>query len=300
MLLRQIKYFITIVDCNSFTEAAEKCFISQSAISQQINALEAELGIQLIKRENRRFSLTSAGEYFYNSGKAILNDVEEMKKETIRIGSDNELRLNIGYLASYDGEELPETIMEFSKIYPEVIVTVFKGTHEDLYHALRDGKANLALNDQRRAFSDEYENFILSQSPAYIDVSPSHSIANKDTIMLAELNKYPCILVATKGTEQIEQEFYGNYFGIGKQFIFVESLDEARLMAMSGRGYILVESVKNKVREPLIRKEIRRNDLSPIVRTYCAFWKKDRTNYYIEEFAALLRKKFNAEKVIKQ
>lgn len=62
---------------------------------------------------------------------------------------------------------------------------------------------------------------------------------------------------------------------------------------MSGRGYILVESVKNKDGGPLLRKEIRRNDLSPIVRTYCAFWKKDRSNYYMEEFAALLRKKFS-------
>ena len=103
------------------------------------------------------------------------------------------------------------------------------------------------------------------------------------------------MLVTTKVTENIEQEFYSSYFGIGKQYIFAESLDEARLMAMSGRGYILVESVKNKVREPLVRKEIRRNDLSPIVRTYCAFWKKDRTSYYIEEFANLLRKKLNTE-----
>lgn len=295
MLFKQLQYFVAVAECNSFTEAAEKCFISQSAISQQISALEAELGVLLIKRENRKFTLTPAGEYLYKSGKALLRDADEMKKETVRIGSDSDLRLNIGYLAGYDGAELPETIMEFSKLYPEVIVTVFKGTHEDLYHALRDGKANVALNDQRRAFSDEYENFILSQSPAYIDVSPSHPIASKGTVTLSELNKYPCILVATKGTEKIEQEFYGSYFGIGKQFIFAESLDEARLTAMSGRGYILVESVKNRVREPLVRKEIRRNDLSPIVRTYCAFWKKDRTNYYIEEFAALLRKKFNGE-----
>ncbi|MDE7256906.1 MAG: LysR family transcriptional regulator [Clostridia bacterium] len=295
MLLRQIKYFVTTVDCNSFTEAAEKCYISQSAISQQISALETELGVQLIKRENRKFTLTAAGEYFYKSGKAVLHDVDKISKETVRIGTDNELHLNVGYLAGYDGAELPEAIMEFSQIYPEVIVTVFKGTHEDLYHALRDGKANIALNDQRRAFSDDYENFILSQSPAYIDLSPSHPLANRQTVTLEELSKYPCILVATKGTESIEQDFYGNYIGIGKQFIFAESLDEARLMAMNGRGYILVESVKNKVREPLSRKEIRRNDLSPIVRTYCAFWKKDRSNYYIEEFAALLRKKFSGE-----
>lgn len=295
MLLRQVKYFVTIVDAGGFTAAAEKLFISQSAISQQINALETELGVLLFKRENRKFSLTPAGEYFYKSGKALLRDAEELQKEAVRIGTDNELHLNIGYLAGYDGAELPETIMEFSKIYPEVIVTVFKGTHEDLYHALRDGKANIILNDQRRAFSDEYENFVLSQSPAYIDLSPSHPLAEKETVTLSELNKYPCILVVTKGTEQIEQDYYGNYFGIGKQFIFAESLDEARLTAMSGRGYILVESVKNKVREPLVRREVRRNDLSPIVRTYCAFWKKDRTNYYVEEFAALLRKKFNSE-----
>lgn len=51
MLLRQIKYFVAIVECNSFTEAAEECYISQSAISQQMNALESELGVKLTKRD---------------------------------------------------------------------------------------------------------------------------------------------------------------------------------------------------------------------------------------------------------
>lgn len=45
MLLKQMKYFISVVECNSFTEAAEQCYISQSAISQQIKALEQELGV---------------------------------------------------------------------------------------------------------------------------------------------------------------------------------------------------------------------------------------------------------------
>lgn len=292
MLLRQIKYFVTIVDCNSFTEAAEKCFISQSAISQQISALEEELGVKLTKRDGRKFTITPAGEYFYKRGKAILRDIENIKSETTRIGSDDELHLNIGYLASYDGTELSEAITKFSKIYPEVIVTVFKGTHEDLYHALKDGKAHIVINDQRRAFSDEYENYILNQCPAFIDVSATHPIAEKKNVTTTKLDEFPCILVATKNRESTEQDFYENTLGIGKQFIFAESLDEARLMAMSGRGYILVESVKNNVRDSLVRKEVRRADNVPIVRTYCAFWKKKNTNYYIEEFADLLRKKF--------
>ena len=292
MLLKQIKYFVTIVDYNSFTEAAEQCFISQSAISQQIAALEEELGIKLTKRNGRKFTLTPAGEYFYERSKAILHDVENMKNETTRIGSDDELHLNIGYLASYDGTELPQAITEFSKIYPEVIVTVFKGTHEDLYHALKDGTAHIALNDQRRAFSNEYENYILNQCPAYIGVLVRHPIAQKEIVTTAELAEYPCILVASKDRRATEQDFYENTLGIGKQFIFAENLDDARLMAMSGRGYLLLESVKNEVREPLVRKEVRRADNVPIVRTYCAFWKKTKTNYYIEEFADLLRKKF--------
>ena len=50
MLLRQMRYFVAVVDAGSFTEAAEQCYISQSAVSQQIRALEKELGVELIKR----------------------------------------------------------------------------------------------------------------------------------------------------------------------------------------------------------------------------------------------------------
>ena len=69
LLFRQMKYFTAVVDCNSFTEAAEQCYISQSAISQQIRSLEKELGVELIHREKRKFSLTPAGEYFYSQSK---------------------------------------------------------------------------------------------------------------------------------------------------------------------------------------------------------------------------------------
>ncbi len=88
MLLRQIKYFCTIVEEGSFTEAVEKCFISQSAISQQIQSLEKELGVKFIKRENRRFSLTHAGEYLYRHGTALLLEIERICKEVKRIGRD--------------------------------------------------------------------------------------------------------------------------------------------------------------------------------------------------------------------
>ena len=64
VMLRQLKYFQSVVRRNSFSAAAEENFISQSAISQQIQALERELGFPLLERRNRSFALTPAGKYF--------------------------------------------------------------------------------------------------------------------------------------------------------------------------------------------------------------------------------------------
>lgn len=296
MLLRQMKYFVAIADCGSFTEAAERCFISQSAISQQVASLEAELGVKLIEREGRRCRLTPAGEYFARRSRAILASVEQMREETVRIGSDSELSLNIGYLSGYDGQELPRAIMAFSGVYPEVVVKVFKGTHEELYRAILSGEANFLLSDQRRAFSDECENYILSQSPAYIDVAASHPLAGKGIVTADELEQYPCIVVSDRAEEETEGKYYGEYLGIGKQFLFAASLDEARLLAMSGRGFLPVASAKPTAEPPLCRLEVRRAGGGRIVRTYCAFWQKKRSNYYIEEFASILREQFAAGK----
>lgn len=62
MLFRQIEYFQAIIETGNFYQAAEKCNVSQSAISQQIKKLEQELGVKLLDRHNRTFSLTPAGE----------------------------------------------------------------------------------------------------------------------------------------------------------------------------------------------------------------------------------------------
>lgn len=133
MLLKYMTYFIAVVDAGSFTKAAEECYISQSAISQQIKALEKELGVDLIKREHRSFQLTVAGEYFYRHGKGLLEEIRQLKEETIRRGSEEELSLRIGYLKCHGAMELHHAVTEFSLTYPEVLMSIVNGTHEELY-----------------------------------------------------------------------------------------------------------------------------------------------------------------------
>lgn len=291
MLFRQMKYFISVVECNSFTEAAEQCYISQSAISQQIRSLEKELGVELIHRENRRFTLTPAGKYFYEQSKGILNEVEDIRRETFRIGKDKELELKIGYLRCYSGQELHQAVAEFSRLYPEVSIHIVNGTHEELYDLLRFGRADLVLTDQRRAFSDKYANFQLLKCGCYAELSVRSPLAEQESVTMEELKRQACILISSREQQNIEEDYYKNTLGFGGRFLFAENMEEGRLMVAGNRGFLPVERVGTL---PPCGTGVKRLPVmeqgQQLKRNYCLFWVKENANYYIEEFAEILRK----------
>lgn len=291
MLFRQMKYFISVVECNSFTEAAEQCYISQSAISQQIRSLEKELGVELIHRENRRFTLTPAGEYFYEQSKGILNEVEDIRRETFRIGKDKEMELKIGYLRCYSGQELHQAVAEFSRLYPEVSIHIVNGTHEELYDLLRFGRADLVLTDQRRAFSDKYANFQLLKCGCYAELSVRSPLAEQESVTMEELKRQACILISSREQQNIEEDYYKNTLGFGGRFLFAENMEEGRLMVAGNRGFLPVERVGTL---PPCGTGVKRLPVmeqgQQLKRNYCLFWVKENASYYIEEFAEILRK----------
>ena len=96
MMLRQILHFQAVVEENSFTEAADRCYISQSGISQSIKSLEKEIGVPLLIRHNRSFELTEAGKHFYRKSLVITSDLEQLVRETARIGKKDADGLSLG------------------------------------------------------------------------------------------------------------------------------------------------------------------------------------------------------------
>ncbi|WP_413521774.1 LysR family transcriptional regulator [Brochothrix thermosphacta] len=291
VLLNQLKYFVAVVENNSFTEAASRLYVSQSAVSQQIQVLEETLGVVLLTRQHRRFQLTPAGNHFYQRSKMILAQVDEMTKETITIGTNEEVELKIGYLRVYGGQELHEAITQFSEIYPEITLSVINGTHEELYHEIINDRVDIILSDQRRAFSDECVNFELVKSPMYVEISKRHPLSETNILTLKMLENTPCILIAANEQKAVEEEYYKNTLGFSGHFIFAENLEAGRLLVAANQGFLPIESVGTLApvtsrvkRLPLYRTE------QPIIRNYCAFWMKRTANYYIEEFALILQK----------
>ena len=317
-MLRQIKYFQSVVRNNSFSEAALECHISQSAISQQIQALEREIGFVLLERKNRRFELTQAGEYFYKKSLILVADYERMCSEASRIAREDEAVLRVGYLRSYSGPQFRCALERFADKYPDILVEVSYGNHEELYDLLRTGRVDMALNDQRRAFSDEYVNLVLTTCISSIEISAKSPIAQLPSVTPGDLKNTPCILVSSQAQKEIEWEYYHNIVGFHGEYLYAENLEAARLLVIGQKGFMPVDGPltvsdgfaqgigqaggsalkytmgggTSKSLGPSIRRvPLYRGD-APMTRNYCIFWRKDNSCFYVEEFADILKSQY--------
>lgn len=291
-MLKQLKYFQSVVRFGSVSAAAEENFISQSAISQQVQSLERELGFALLVRKNRSFSLTPAGEYFYRKSLLLTADCDRMCAKAAKIAKGKAANLKIGYLRTYAGGEFHRALAAFSARYPDVSVSVEYGSHGELCDTLSEDRVEITLNDQRRLFSDAYENLILAARPALIEVSAHSPIAQMEAVAPAELKNFPCILIAPPPEREAEQEFSRIVLGFPSEFLYAENLEVARLLVAGSRGFLPLEGGERQAAEPLTRVPLMRNG-APLLRTYCVFWKKENVNPYVPEFARLLKGQFD-------
>ena len=216
-----------------------------------------------------------AGAYFYQKSLILTADYGRMCSEAARIAMGDRASLKIGYLRGYAGTELHRALELFSEKHPDVEVSVTYGSHEELYGFLRTGEADLVLNDQRRAFSDEYVNLLLTTCRSCIEVSAHSPLSQMERISPPELKNTPCILVTSESQRETEQAYYHDVVGFHGEFLYAETLEEARLMVIGRRGFLPVEGTGRTapvgtsiVRIPLVRGE------KPVLRNYCAFWKK--------------------------
>ena len=292
MDLKQIKYFIEIVECGNFREAAENCYISQSAISQQLQTLESNLGYKLLIRESRKFELTHVGKYLYYKWKKILKEIEEIEKNAKMISKTEKYSIKIGYLKSYNGNELQNAILKFVSKLPEVDIDIQSGTHFELSDKLFNDELDMKITDQRRAFSNDFVNYLICTLYFFIKVPEYSKFANKEIITLDELKDKTCIIISSKDEDETEMKFYRDILGFKTDFIFARNLEEANLLVASNKGFLPIEKTLKEEKNnglkiiPLYNKNAQMN------RNYYAFWKKSNDNQFIEEFANILSKEF--------
>lgn len=145
MDLQQMRYVIAVADCGGFTRAAERCFVTQSALSHQIAALERELGQRLFARTSRSVRLTDAGEAFLGPARIAVSAAERAKEDAAAAAGAVVGTLRLGVIPTVAAVDVPALIARFRAAHPGVRVELTVGSSDALTAAVRRGDLDLAL-----------------------------------------------------------------------------------------------------------------------------------------------------------
>ena len=145
MELRQLRYFVAVAEELHFRRAAERLHISQPPLSQQIRALEDELGFALLIRTRRRVQLTPAGEAFLGDARALLRELDGAVATARRIDAGQTGRLRIGFVGSALLSIVPGTVERFRASRPGVELELRERSTVDQLRAVGAGVVDVGL-----------------------------------------------------------------------------------------------------------------------------------------------------------
>lgn len=295
MILRQLEYFCAVVRTGSFTKAAEEFGVSQSAISQQIRSLEDHLRVALLARNGRHFTVTDEGRFFAERAESALGAIDKAVFDVRCLASGSPGKLSFGYLNRYDGWEVQGAVAAFARRHPQVDILVQSDSHDGLYGKLLSGEIDIAFNDRRRSLSSEFFNVHLARSYRYVEVSEASPAAWRSSVTPQDMRGQRCILIAPEEQRLVEAAYYRDALTFADDFDFVRTLDEARMMVAGNKGFLATEAREEQGRTGTVIRSIPLFDSDGHMQVdYYAFWRKDRTNDLIEEFARILEDLFQA------
>lgn len=194
--IRQLNYFISVANNLNFTKAAEQHFISQTAMSQQILALEEGLGVKLFIRNNRNVRLTPAGKVFYKEAKLIVARYNEAVKRTLSTASGFEGNLRVGFIGVHEKGFLPKLIRSFHHKYPAIELTIIQNNNEKLYKDLEQGLIDMTFN--LKFNMENYPNVdwkSIRKDPICAIVYRDHPLAKNHTISRSALRYEPFVVL---------------------------------------------------------------------------------------------------------
>lgn len=145
MDLKQLYYYTAIVDEGSISAAAKKLHISQPPLSNQMKALESELGVVLFERGIRSITLTDAGKLMYTRAKAILDMTSSTKMEMNHLGNQLGGTIRLGMVSSTSIGEIAVKLQEFCRRYPQVQYQIHEGNTYQMLDALKTNQIDMAL-----------------------------------------------------------------------------------------------------------------------------------------------------------
>lgn len=199
MDLRKLQYFVSIADWNSFTIAAEKNHISQSALSKHISELEYSLGVKLFTRSKSSTQITPEGKVLLPMARDILSKSNNFSQQAQVLSSTSAGFLRIGYSGYWEYPYLCHLIYSFSEKHPYLRYDFTREHHGKLNYLIRQGLFDMIFTLKQSGKNNIGHDIgwkKLLESPMCIIVSDQHWLASKKSVTLKDLEFETQIIIS--------------------------------------------------------------------------------------------------------
>jgi DNA-binding transcriptional LysR family regulator len=195
MRVEQLQAFLSVAETGSFQAAARRCGFTQSTISRQIQALEAEVGLPLFHR-TAQAKLTVAGECFLPRARRICQEWQKALEELTELLEGKQPELCVAAIHSVCNYYLPPILQKFCQKYPDVQLRVTTLGSDRALKVLKDGLVDLAIvmNNRFLTTSPEMVVEILYNESIKLLMAANHPLGQYETVPLPELAKYPQVV----------------------------------------------------------------------------------------------------------
>lgn len=238
MKLERFAYFLAVAQTGSITLGAQKSFITQTAMSQQMAALEAELGLPLLKRSKSGTSLTEAGQ-------ALVPMAERLVQcyQAIETFADTQRRqprtLTIAYTGPMEQQLLLRAIPAFRAHHPEVELRVRQLSMARIGTALEAGDCDIALAIPGEIPLQQMKHVTVMERPICAAVASSHPLAGKNSVTLPELTHFPVILLQAGANRRASSQIARWLMRLGwtkDALRFADTIEDQLLMINLNQG----------------------------------------------------------------
>ncbi|MBD1936980.1 LysR family transcriptional regulator [Microcoleus sp. FACHB-68] len=208
MRLEQLQAFLAVAETGSFQQAARKCGVTQSTISRQVQALEADLGLPLFHR-TAQAKLTLGGERFFPHARKICQEWDNATQELADLLAGKQPELCVAAIHSVCAYSLPPVLQKFGQDYPDVQLRVTSLGSDRALKVLKDGLVDIAIvmNNRFLTASPDLMVDVLYNEPLEILMAGDHPLTQYEAVPWKELGRYPQVLFKDGyGMQRLVQE----------------------------------------------------------------------------------------------
>ncbi|NJR42246.1 MAG: LysR family transcriptional regulator [Akkermansiaceae bacterium] len=238
--LRQLRAFVAVVEEGSFTLAARRVFVTQSAVSHSIRTLEEQLSCRLLDRAGKRVVVTPEGELLLKRCKRVIFELEQAGRDLDGLRRWGQTRIRIGAPHSLCHFLIPSVLREFRDCFPRCEPVIEAGDTTLLLDRLASSDLDLVVGLKPRGKSDDGYRVMFYDRLAFV-VSPFHPWAVDSSLVLSTINDHQFIIYA-KATEthRLIEEWLDQKGGHFKKPLVLGDMQAIKEMAKLGIGVGIV------------------------------------------------------------